>query len=116
MKRSFFLDDPRLLRARDGLLMSLDDVYAFDDQAITARHVLPHTTPCSLIFPGDYDDIVAGNNLLCHFSSVPWSLLQYFRRQGHNPHILSVAELSSHRAENARPSRVSLRVDQDRGI
>src|SRR6185312_4248672 len=73
VQRGFFFNDSRLLRSLNRLLMPLDDVDAFDDQTILARHILTNPTARSLVLSGDDDDVVTGHNLLCHFSSVPWS-------------------------------------------
>jgi hypothetical protein len=41
---------------------------------------------------------------------------QHLRRERDDLHVVAVAQLARHRAEDARPARVALVVDQDRGV
>src|SRR5579863_149290 len=42
--------------------------------------------------------------------------LQHLRSEGDDPHEVALAQLARHRAEDARPARVVLVVDQHRGV
>src|SRR5688500_8493641 len=43
-------------------------------------------------------------------------MLQHLRRERHDLHVLLLAQLARHRAEDARRARLSRLVDEDRGV
>src|SRR3954469_19392323 len=91
-------------RVRQGALVALDDVDAFDVDPVLLGVHAQHLARLAAVLAADDDDLIVGTDLQGHGS-------EHLRRERDDLHVVAIAQLTGHRPEDARAARVARGID-----